>query len=137
MTLLQRFWRKVNKTSGCWLWKGETNNKGYAVFRITRKEKVFAHRWIFINFYGWRPKAVCHSCDTPACVRPSHLFGGDQAQNLDDCARKRRSRWKLTEDQVRAIRADYRAQRKVARDYGVAENTIWQIRNRLTHKHVQ
>ena len=35
---------------------------------------------------------VLHSCDTPACVRPSHLFLGDQKINMLDAKTKGRLR---------------------------------------------
>lgn len=28
----ERFWEKVNRTDGCWLWTAGTNNRGYGVF---------------------------------------------------------------------------------------------------------
>jgi hypothetical protein len=31
---------------------------------------------------------LLHVCDTPACIRPSHLFEGSQADNMYDSAVK-------------------------------------------------
>lgn len=43
---------------------------------------------------------------------------------------------KLTDEAVRAIRADTRKQREIARDHGVSQRVVWSIKNRITWSHV-
>ena len=43
---------------------------------------------------------------------------------------------KLTETEVRAIRADERSYRKIAADYGIAPGNVWFIRQRKSWAHV-
>jgi hypothetical protein len=79
--------------SGCWLWLGSTNNKGYGYSGI-RGLPALAHRATFQVFVGAIPPGmnVCHKCDTPTCVNPDHLFLGTQRDNVHDCRNKKRMR---------------------------------------------
>ena len=43
---------------------------------------------------------------------------------------------KLTEDAVRAIRADTRFQRDIARAHGVSQRAVWMVKKGLTWRHV-
>jgi hypothetical protein len=66
---------------------------------------------------------VCHTCDNPPCVNPSHLFLGTNYENHLDSVRKGRQatpeqkshpgekngRAKLSDSDVRAIREAYAA----------------------------
>jgi hypothetical protein len=56
---------------------------------------VLAHRAAWEVTFGPIPDGlfVCHSCDTPACVRPDHLFLGTLADNNLDMVGKMRH-WK-------------------------------------------
>lgn len=82
---------------------------------------------------------VCHSCDNRACVNPAHLFLGSHDENMKDMARKGRGKSgrrpgqkhgtvKLNDDLVLAIRADCRSQRVIAKELGVCQQTISNVK---------
>lgn len=94
-SLVDRFWAKVKKSDGCWLWTGSLI-KGYGQFHLPRthavQQTVYAHRFAWEQTNG--PIAdnlsVLHRCDTPRCCRPDHLFLGTQQDNLADARTKGR-----------------------------------------------
>jgi hypothetical protein len=90
-----RFWRKVDKTGPCWTWKAQKRKRGYGNFQFQGRGEMFsmaAHRVAFRLAKGFLPKnaCVCHRCDNPSCVRPSHLFLGTPKDNVDDSMKKGR-----------------------------------------------
>ena len=87
----ERFLRKVNKTSECWLWLAATDRDGYGQFTYNGKQQR-AHRISWILHNGEIPDGmfVCHRCDVPGCVRPDHLFIGSVKDNAEDCNAKNR-----------------------------------------------
>lgn len=102
--LAERFWEKVERSEGCWLWKGGTTGRtGYGRIMVRTGNQALAHRvaWEFTN--GPIPNGLecLHRCDVPACVRPDHLFLGTHEENMQDASRKGRF------DQTRA--ADLRS----------------------------
>lgn len=87
------FWRHVQKTEKCWLWTGNGSGpKGvYGGFN-NRGKKIKAHRFSWEMHYGSIPAGlnVLHSCDTPRCVNPAHLFLGTMKDNTQDMVQKGR-----------------------------------------------
>lgn len=91
-----RFWSKVNKTDGCWVWTGATA-RGYGII-LHDGHMWRAPRLSYLWAYGDLPDGllVCHACDNPACVRPDHLFLGTQQDNVDDKMAK--GRWRVPKE---------------------------------------
>lgn len=87
---LERFLDKVNKTPTCWLWTGSANAGGYGNFMDRPGKNMTAHRWSLINL-GKTPvpkgMVVCHTCNTPRCVNPAHLYAGTNSDNMKDRSR--------------------------------------------------
>ena len=98
-TVEERFWSKVKKTNGCWLWLDVPDAYGYGIFFIWPQNKK-AHRISWEIHNGAIPAQlhVLHSCDNPLCVNPQHLFLGTQADNNRDCIAKGRHRASKGED---------------------------------------
>ena len=82
--------------TGCWLWTGRTFEKrgGYGCFTHRPSGTIMerAHRisWVLHNGSLTRDNHVLHKCDVRACVNPDHLFLGDQKDNMEDMAYKKR-----------------------------------------------
>jgi hypothetical protein len=76
----RRFWEKVEKSRGCWLWRGVTNPNGYGQFRL-RGRYVPAQRlaWALTRGPVGPEQLVLLRCGTRGCVRPTHLRLGEHA----------------------------------------------------------
>lgn len=141
----------------CWLWRGTIEGVGYGRTRYMG-EKWGAHRLSWTLHNGPIPEGlfVCHTCDTPSCVNPAHLFLGTPAENMGDKAAKARGKamfprghaitrgerhWsaKVDEATVRVLRARFDAGERVgdlAAAFGVSYHAVWQIVRRKSWKHI-
>lgn len=84
--------KAARNDSGCIEWTGHKDAKGYGRF-ASHSGEILAHRLAYGMHYGAVPvgKFVLHRCDNPACVNPSHLFLGNNQDNMDDMKRKGRA----------------------------------------------
>lgn len=136
----------------CILFDGGKNRCGYGVVRVGRSTQL-AHRVAYAEHHGLCLQEIAgvtirHTCDTPACINPSHLVKGTQAENMQD--KKERGRAgrvvgstngsaKLTEQDVLAIRAAHNSgesKTALAKKYGVSFMTIHPIVTRKTWAHI-
>lgn len=87
----ERFWSKVDKSGECWVWTGSTYVDGYGHFCDAARH-IRAHRWSWEQANGPIPSgaSVLHTCDNPPCVRPDHLYLGNQTDNMRDAASRGR-----------------------------------------------
>lgn len=144
-----RFWSKVNKTDGCWLWIGATDRR-YGSFSWSGRRLAKAHRISWELAHGPIPDGMCvlHRCDVPLCVRPAHLFLGTQKDNLRDAFRKGRMEGRrtahgeqidgsrLTRDDVLAIRESDASASVLAQRLGVCKSTVVRARNGSCWSHL-
>lgn len=127
--------------SGCLIWIGGGDRYG-------RFDKQYAHRfaWEQANRPLEPGEKVCHSCDTPRCVNPDHLYVGTQLDNMRDMRSKLRGTHgeghpnaTLTDAIVIDIRLRVAAgetQKSVAAFYRVARSCVCKIVKRIAWSHV-
>lgn len=140
---------KIDRSGGpeaCHPWTRSVNSCGYGQFN--HDGESLAARWGYKHYVGplANDEVVRHTCDNPPCQNRRHWVKGTQVQNIYDAVERQRQhrpmgernvKARLTEEQVRAIRADLATPRKVmAVRYGVNVATICAVQNRVTWKHV-
>lgn len=84
LEILKCFWKKVNKTSACWLWIGEKNNPSYGS-KYGRFRNKMAHRFSYQIHKGEISKGleIDHLCRVTLCVNPDHLEAVTHKINMD------------------------------------------------------
>ena len=117
--------------NGCWVWRGSKDTFGYG--RVMWKGKLrLAHHlyWLLSGRTLSEGLEMCHGpgC-SKECYNPEHLRPDTRSANTLDKHRDGTfTIAKLTQEQVRAIREDTRAQREIAQEYGVTRQAISSIK---------
>lgn len=136
------FWRNVGRVEDspagvvgeCWMWCGPLNGWGYGRFYVDGTRRL-AHRVSWEIQEGEVPigLSVLHHCDRPACVRPSHLYVGTQADNIDDMVRRGRQRSHShllpVVLEARRLAAEGMFQRDIAARLGVGQSAVSRMLN--------
>lgn len=147
------FWSNVQiaDEDSCWLWTRALSDAGYG--KVWWDDEVrYTHRVAYELERGeiTAGLCVCHSCDTPRCVNPAHLWLGTKGDNNADANAKGRSSGgsspgemnpvaRLTASIVRVIRKRVAAGEQhtaIARELGVCKQTIGNVVSGKTWSHV-
>ena len=131
--------RSRRDDNGCLIWLGAKDQHGYGMTGWEgRTWRVPRLMWTALHDHPGE-LCVCHKCDVPSCIEPSHLFLGTARDNARDRESKGRGNRtvrvrgeqvvtaKLTWPEVRTIRARHAAGERVlhlAREYGLHHSTV-------------
>jgi len=143
----EKFWSSVDTKYDCWTWRYSKDKDGYGKEKRNYRD-IRAHRLSYEMHIGPIPKGmfVCHRCDNPSCVRPSHLFLGSAKDNSQDSVNKhrishgeRRPCSKLKSYQVLQIKEYLNSGctlKELAKRYHVSTSTISLIKTNKSWRHV-
>jgi hypothetical protein len=147
-TIAERLDRYTRQEGECHVWTGARDGAGYGKIWVDGSF-LGVHRLVWVEKNGPIPAGlfVCHKCDVRTCINPDHLWLGPPAANNADmwakgrgrspgCKGKANGRAKLTDDQVRVIRAAVGTQKAIGAQYGVNQTLISKIRLGKSWSHV-
>lgn len=131
--------------NGCRVWIRSHKNTYPSIW--WKGKTLTGHRLTWELAHGVIPKGmhVCHRCDNTMCINLEHLFLGTAADNMADKMTKGRANFvvgerhyaaKLTPEKVRAIRASTLSQSQIAREMGISQSVVCEVRTRKAWKEV-
>jgi hypothetical protein len=108
----------VDDATGCWLWQGAINNRGYGLAWDGEKMTT-AHRMMYLRYRGEVSQGfqLDHKCRNRKCCNPDHLEAVEPSVNSS-----RGSKAKLTDHDVLMIRylhAEGDSTRSIAQRYSI------------------
>jgi hypothetical protein len=137
-----------DEVTGCHVWTASVGSHGRPLLHVHGIGNVLASRFIMMyerevpenvdEMYVCHAPVICHN---PLCVNPEHLRWATPSENsfdknLDGTMPSNRGMGKVTEDDVRAIRADQGTTTEIGRRYGIHPSQVSRIKNRKTWFHI-
>lgn len=131
---IEAVWRQIDKRGPdeCWPHLGASQMS-------VNKRPIQKRRLAWITTHGDIPEGqmVLLKCNSGFCCNPAHMYLGSYKEMAEDKRRAGRVPAKLTDDQVREIRASKLSTHKLGVIYQVAHSTIAKARNRELWAHVE
>lgn len=129
--------------SGCWLWMGAVNKKGYGTYHPKEGLLISMHRWFYEKYKGPIPEGLVidHKCRVRSCVNPDHLETVTNIENVmrgesSPAKKARQTHCKrghlLSEDNLIKTVSGFRECKKCSRQKSTINN--YAIRNGITYK---
>jgi hypothetical protein len=132
----------------CVIWPFGKNSGGYGSMKFGDAVRP-ASRVMCTLTHGEPPSLIheaAHSCGNRPCINPNHLRWATPVENISDCKIHGTVNWgerngktkrtNLTDEDIRAIRADSRLQRLIAAEYGISPAGISKIRSGQRWGHI-
>ena len=131
---------KTERRGDCMIWTGSKFSDGYGRIHVDKKTWRVHRLAITLANRDEIPEGmvVCHTCDTPLCCNPDHLFLGTPKENHHDAMKKGRhtrgskvNTSKLSETKAREILRRWNAATKkyglhssLGREFGVSSTNV-------------
>lgn len=110
---VQSLLSRTRSVDGCLVWTGAVNTDGYP--RASRRDShgimcanVKLHRHIVEHTLGITltpEQIICHSCDNPLCINPTHLSVGSPSSNMQDRRDRGRTAYHVSEKEIELIQS--------------------------------